>query len=33
MLGMEGRRHKGWWSGKEVGIGGVEVMMEMREGG
>ena len=27
MLGMNGRRHKVWWSGKGDGVGGVEVMV------
>ena len=28
MLGIEGRRHRLWWSGKGDGVGGVEVMVK-----
>ena len=28
MLGMNGRRHKLWWSGKEDGVDGMGVMVK-----
>ena len=28
MLGMEGRRYKLWWSGKEDGVVGVGVLLK-----
>ena len=33
MLGMKGRRHKLWWSGKCDGVGGVRVIVKWEQCG